>query len=111
MTLKEAKGVDAVFDPVAEILPHLQEGMQLAGTDGGHLGAAVFITARWGQSPIARSIMALISAGIGSPAQPNRHVAMIGKSKKVQKVMPDGLSWINTSRGDAASRMPLSPRA
>jgi hypothetical protein len=38
-------------------------------------------------------------------------MAMIGHPKKVQQVMPDGLSWINTSREMAASRMPLSPRA
>jgi len=35
----------------------------------------------------------------------------LGHSKKVQQVMPDGLSWMNTSREIAASRMPLSPRA
>jgi len=35
----------------------------------------------------------------------------LGHSKKVQKVMPDRPSRMNTSREIAASRMPLSPRA
>lgn len=69
------------------------------------------ITPRWGQSPMARSIMALISAANGSAAQPHRHVAMIGHSKKLRLVIPDGPSRMNNSGKMTASRMPLSPWA
>jgi hypothetical protein len=40
LALREAEGVDAVVDPVAEIFPDLQEGIQLTGADRGHLRIA-----------------------------------------------------------------------
>ena len=52
LPFNKTKGFNAVLDPSAENFAHLQEGVQVSGTDGWHLGAAVPITPRWGQSQL-----------------------------------------------------------